>query len=275
MSFGPIQLVVIGFDSFDGLQGDIARELDLVRGHGVIRLIDGLAVAKTAEGEIIALEESDFAADDVAEIGTAIRGLLGMETPRGGGQYEIDDRSTVGIGLTTEDVRRAAEGLKPGTGALYLLIEHSWATGLKEAVRNSGGYPLVQGFLTPEAVMMVGAELEAMLEAEAVIELAEIVKGTAILDALITVEIAEGVMDAAVQEAVDTVAVANAIRSAAAAEAVRALIMAEIIEEAAAEEAAEALVVAGLIQEAAYAIAAEAATAAGIETRELSLNAAD
>lgn len=276
MSFGPIQLVVIGFDSFDRLQGDIARELDVVRGRGVIRLIDGLAVAKTAEGDVVALQESDFAADEVAEIGTAIRGLLGMGEPRGGGSYELEqDRDTSGIGLTVADVSQAAENLEPGTGALYLLFEHTWATGLKHAVRNAGGYPLVQGFLTPEAIMMVGAELQAMLEAEATIELAEAVKGAALLDALITVEIAEAIMDEAVQEAEDTVDVANAIRSAAAAEAVRALIVAEIIEEAAAEEAANALVAAGLIEESAYAMAAEAAFAAGAEAREMSAPAAD
>ncbi len=175
-----------------------------------------------------------------------------------------------GIGLTVDDVRQAAASLEPGTAVLYLLFEHTWATGLKHAVRNVGGVPIVQGFLTPEAVLMVGAELEAMLEAEATIELAEAVKGAAILDALITIEAAADVIDEASAAAYEAVETSNAIRSAAAAEAVRALILAELIEEAAAEEAAGALVAAGLIEAAALQAALEAAAVAEAEVRELS-----
>ena len=52
---------------------------------------------------------------------------------------------------------------------------------------------MMQGFLTPEALLMVGQELEAMAEAEAAIEVAETIKGAAMFDALITVAEAESV----------------------------------------------------------------------------------
>jgi hypothetical protein len=46
-----------------------------------------------------------------------------------------------------------------------MLIEHVWARDLKHAVRDAGGVPLAEGFLTPETVALVGAELLAMGEA--------------------------------------------------------------------------------------------------------------
>jgi hypothetical protein len=46
-----------------------------------------------------------------------------------------------------------------------LLIEHVWARDLKRALRDAGGFPLGEGFLTPEAIAAVAAELLAMSEA--------------------------------------------------------------------------------------------------------------
>lgn len=264
MEYGPIQLIVIAFDDNEHFQGHIARELDSVRSRGVIRLIDALAITKSKDGDVYALQESDFTGEESAQLGSAIREMIGLDGtgPDGAGDTaDTDDLLEAGIGITAEDIQAAADELEPGTSALYLLIEHVWATGLKHAVRAAGGYPVVQGFLTPEVVMMIGAEVEAIVEAEATIELAEAVKGAAILDALITMEIAEEVATEAVREAAQVVDAMAAIRAAAAAEAVRALIVAELIEEAAAEEAAQALVQAGLIEDAAL----EAATASAAE----------
>ena len=108
MEFGPIQLVVIGFDSIDRFQGEIIAELEAVRSRGVIRLIDALAVVKSADGEFTAIQDSDFTAEEVAEIGSAIRGLLGMDGIEG---RPLSDAVTEGkaidsgIGLTVDDVR--------------------------------------------------------------------------------------------------------------------------------------------------------------------------
>lgn len=275
MEIGPVQLVVISFDNIDRFKGQIMAELDAVRSRGVIRLIDALAVARTANGDVVAIEDSDFSAAEVAEIGSAIRMLTGMDSAESVTESSSDLAIDKGIGLTPADIRNVAESIEPGSAMLYLLIEHTWAIGLKEAVRGVGGVPVVQGFLTPEAMLMVGAELRAVLEAEATIELAEAVKGAAILDALITVEVAQEVTDAAMQAAGEAIMAAEAIRAAAAAEAVRALIVAGLIEEAAAEEAAEALAAAELISEAALEEARASAAETEAEVRELAATAAD
>src|SRR5918994_717643 len=58
-----------------------------------------------------------------------------------------------------------AASLDPGSSAGFLLIEHVWARNLKRAIRDAGGFPLGEGFLTPEAIAAVAAELVAMSEA--------------------------------------------------------------------------------------------------------------
>jgi hypothetical protein len=58
-----------------------------------------------------------------------------------------------------------AASLSPGSSAGFLLIEHLWARDLKGAIRQAGGFPLGEGFLTPEALAQVAIELVAMSEA--------------------------------------------------------------------------------------------------------------
>ena len=260
MSIGPIQMIVIGFETNDRFKGEIMQELDALRGRGVIRVLDLLFVMKDEAGDIFAFEDTDLSDEEEAQYGALISAMIGL----GAGQdvetavSEALAVSQYDYGLTEADVRQVADQIEPGTSAGILLIEHNWAAGFKEAVRNAGGHMLAQGFLTPEALLMVGAELQAIMEAEAAIEVAEAVKGAAMLDALATVVEAAEIEEAAMEEAAAAVVAAEMIKTAAAAEAIRALIVAGLIEDAAAQEAIEALVAAELIEEAAFEQAADA-----------------
>lgn len=252
---GPMQMLVVGFGEDAEFQGEILDELERLSTHGLIRVIDLQFVQKTVEGDLVALEGTGLDEFEAAEFGAVIGGLLGLGA---GGEIGAEMGAEAGAltaldrayGMTVADVREIADGLEPGEAVGMLLFEHTWAARLKHAIRHTGGVPIAQGFLTPEALLMVGRELQAIVEAQATIEVAEAVKGAAILDALITIEEAEQVKSAAV------------------AEAVRTLIVAGMIEDAAAQEAIDALVVAGLIEEAAMAEAAEAVAAAEAEMAE-------
>jgi hypothetical protein len=134
------------------------------------------------------------------------------------------------IGLDYQGIRRVVENLQPGRAFAVLMFEHSWAIPLAAAVRRAGGVPLAQGFVTPEALVMVGEELNAIVEAAQAIEVSEIVKSAAILDILATLQEAE------------------AIKTAIAADVLRTLAVAELIEEAAVEEAITTLAAAGLLE---------------------------
>ena len=58
--------------------------------------------------------------------------------------------------LTSDDIRDVAEALDPGTSAGFIIFEHVWARGLKQAIVETDGVPFAEGFLTPEAVAAIG-----------------------------------------------------------------------------------------------------------------------
>jgi uncharacterized membrane protein len=249
---GPIQMMVIGFDRDAEYRGLILDELDALAARGLIRVIDLQFVMKEEDGSLIALEQSDLTNEEAIEFGTVIGGLIGLG--EGGVEGTMDGAEAGALaaaersyGLTVEDIADIASQLDPGEAVGMMLFEHTWAARLKQAIRTTGGYPIAQGFLTPEALMMVGREVEAVVEAEVAIEVAEAVKGAAILDALATVEAAEQVKAAAI------------------AEAIQALIVAGMIEDAAAQSAIDAVIAAGLIEEAAMLEAEQVVAAADAE----------
>ncbi len=247
---GPIQFVVIGFETNDKFKGDIMAELDTLRGRGVIRLLDLLFVMKDDAGNVFAMEDTDLSEEEEAELGTLISSLMGL----GDGRHEVTEANALPdtenhYGLTAQDIAEVSANIEPGTSAGILLIEHVWAAGFKHAVREAGGYPIAQGFITPEALIMIGEEVRAIAEAEAAIEVADAIKGAALLDALITVDVAEAVKEAAIEDAAETVVEAELIKTVAVADAVRTLVVAGMIEEAAVQEALDTLLVAGLLEE--------------------------
>ena len=157
------------------------------------------------------------------------------------------------------DARALADSLEPGTALAFLLVEHYWAAPLFDAIAETGGTLIGEGFLTAETGLVVGAEVAAMEEAAEVIAQAQADEAVALLAAA-----------AAQAEAARAVADSQRIQSAAAANAVRALITAGLVEEAAAHEAVAALTAAGLIvaaadQAAADAVAEDAATTEAAE----------
>jgi uncharacterized membrane protein len=242
-------MLVIEFDRIDQFKGDILRELEELKRRGVIRVLDLLFVMKDEAGDIIAFEDSDLNDAEEMELGLLLGKMVGLE-PRAQAAVEAGAvaMSEHDYGLTEEDIQAVANQIAPGTATGLLLVEHRWAIGFRDAVGTASGRMIAQGFLTPDALMMVGKELEAVIEAQTAIETAEVVKGAAMLDALTTVAAAEAVKEEALEEAAETVVAAEMIKTAAAIDAIEALIEASLIEEAAAQYAIEALAIAGLIE---------------------------
>jgi hypothetical protein len=246
MQFGPVQLIAFAFEGVDKFKGEILRELDLLRGRGLIRIIDLLFIAREQDGSLRTLKASDLLDYEAAEFGAMLWRLLGLGAPDAQSAYLgglLD--GVMGVegqhGLSLDDIRAAAEGIPAGRAAGLLLIEHAWAVPFGEAILRAGGQMVAQGFLTRHALVVVGHEIEATARAEAAIERAEALRGVAMLDALTTAASAEALKGAAADEA------AALVTTEVAAQAVRALIVAGLLEEAAAPEAVEALVAAGLI----------------------------
>jgi uncharacterized membrane protein len=243
-TLGPIQLIIVGFPPEAEFHGELRRALSELRGRGVIRIIDALFVQKAADGNISAsIRESDLSLAERERMGAVVGGLLGLLS---GGDEESEAlgatlaaqaiaQNAFGFGLG--DLQNIKDELAPGTSALVLLVEHQWALALKAAVRGAGGVPVVQGFLTPEALFMVGAEMRAVAEAEDTIAVAQAIEGAALLSAMASVEAAQVIQQAAVAETARVLIAAGLIEAEATTEVIETLVAAELIKQEALEEA--------------------------------------
>jgi uncharacterized membrane protein len=172
---GPVQLVAIGFPPDAEFEGRIMAELEKLESHETIRVLDLLFVARDAEtGDLLAL---DYQGED---LGAIVGALLGFEFQDDGGRPNGSTEGTAGhaFGLSQSEIHDMAASLDPGSSAGFVLIEHVWARDLKDAIRDAGGFPLGEGFLTPEALAEVAVELVAMSEAIEELEAEETSTGT-------------------------------------------------------------------------------------------------
>lgn len=235
---GPLQVIAVGFSPGADFEGRVLAEVDRLQGRGVLRLLDVLFVAKDDDGtirEVVVGDDEDFGA------------LLASIVPFGAdglGESSGDDGAP---GFGPGEAWTLAQTLAPGTALAFLLVEHAWAQPLFEAIAETGGELVGEGFLTADAGLIVGAEVAAMEEAAEVIAAAQAAEVNATLEAI-----------GAQARAAEAIAASEAICAAATADAVRALIAAGVVEEAAAHEAVEAVRAAGLIVAAADEAAAQA-----------------
>jgi DNA-binding NarL/FixJ family response regulator len=235
----PLQVIALSFSRDTGSENRILAEVDRLRGRGVLRLLDMLFVAKSQDGTIERLtigDDEDFGSLLAAVVPVANGGRPAVPVP-------ADDSPAFDLA----DARALAGSLEPGTALAFLLVEHNWAAPLFDAIAETGGMLIGEGFLTAETGLVVGAEVAALEEAAEVIAQAQAEEAVALLATA-----------AAQAEAAHAVAESQRIQSAAAADAVRALITAGLIEEAAAHEAVMALTAAGLIVAAAGQAVADA-----------------
>jgi len=158
---GPVQLVAFGFGPEAEFEGRIMEELARLEEQRTIRILDLLFVLKDdATEELVAL---DYQGED---LGAIVGALLGFRFDGDGDDPATDaDVDAHAFGLSTEQIEAIAGSLEPGHSAAVLLLEHVWARDLKRAIRETGGVPLGEGFLTPETIALVAAELGAMAEA--------------------------------------------------------------------------------------------------------------
>jgi uncharacterized membrane protein len=161
MAFGPVQLLVLGFDNPD-FQGEIVAELDRLKEGDLVRVIDGIAVHKDAEGEVHVIQRSDLSDDEAVQFGAIVGALVGLGA---GGVEGAEAGAEAGAAAALEE-RAEGQGddtdwdvleeIPPGTAAAVILLEHRWATPLRDAVRKANGYPISDGWVHPEDLVAIG-----------------------------------------------------------------------------------------------------------------------
>jgi uncharacterized membrane protein len=169
MAIGPVQLLVLGFKE-PNFSGEIRGELDRLRDNDLIRVIDALAVRKDADGEVQTLHESQLSADEQAAFGALIGGLIGLgaageegfELGAERGAEAVAERGGV---FDEEEAWDVVAEIPNDTAGLLVLLEHSWAIPLRDAIARAGGFRLASEFISPLDLVAIG--LVSAEEAEA------------------------------------------------------------------------------------------------------------
>jgi hypothetical protein len=145
MTFGPMQMLVVGFDNQD-FKNEILPELRRLREHDVVRLVDMLLVSKDNDGTVAAIEASDLSADESRELGKLAAALVGLDDGAATGEPEH----------LRDDVWYVADAIPAGTTAAVVILEHRWAIPLREAIQRAGGKTAADEWLHPSDLLELG-----------------------------------------------------------------------------------------------------------------------
>ena|ERR1700742_1473972 len=136
-AIGPVDVAVIVFDG-DGFSADVAPALTELNDSGTVHVIDLAFVRKEADDSVSYVEVED------AEVAR---------------EFERLDNDHFDL-LSDEDLTEIAGGLEPGTSALVIVWENTWAGRLASAVRASHGRLVAQERIPRETVVRAIAALD-------------------------------------------------------------------------------------------------------------------
>jgi uncharacterized membrane protein len=159
MDLGPVQLMVIGFDHLD-FHGTIARELARLSDVGLIRVLDATIVMKDPAGEVTVVEVSELDLDEATELGATIGALIGLGA---GGEEGAELGAIIGAAggadghvLDDFEIVDVLADIPPDSAAAVILIEHKWSAGLRDAIIEANGVPIVDMWVHPLDLVAIG-----------------------------------------------------------------------------------------------------------------------
>jgi hypothetical protein len=137
MTIGPLELVVIGYEG-ETIPPEIGRELSAVEHRGSVRLVDLAFIEKAPAGDVRVRTPREVSGAMLAPFADGMGDLMGL--------------------LRADEIALAVEAIPAGETAIVALFEHTWATGLRDAIRRTGGQLLMKDLLAPERVDVLNAE---------------------------------------------------------------------------------------------------------------------
>ena len=145
MALGPVQLLVVAFDRPD-VSGAVLAELEGLRESDAVRVIDLLVVHKSADGVVQRLHHSDLNAGEGA--GAVVGALIGLGATRveaEGGHLPVE-----------EEFWSVDEAIPDDSAAAIALVEHRWAIGTRDAIRDAGGVAVADAWIHPADLVAAG-----------------------------------------------------------------------------------------------------------------------
>ena len=140
MVLGPLEYLVVGFEKYR-FTGQILAELRATQEKGIIRVVDLCMIQKDEQGNVTERELSELRGEEATELSPLAGNVMGL--------------------LADEDIQQLAAGIPNNSAAGLLLFEHTWAIGLKEAIKNAGAVAVTGGFVSPDALEELEEDLEA------------------------------------------------------------------------------------------------------------------
>lgn len=137
MTIGPLELVVIGYEG-ETIPAEIGRELSAVEHRGSVRLVDLAFIEKAPAGDVRVRTPREVSEAMLAPFADGMGDLMGL--------------------LRADEIAAAVEAIPSGETAVVALFEHTWATGLGDAIRRTGGQLLMKDLLDPARVDALNAE---------------------------------------------------------------------------------------------------------------------
>jgi Family of unknown function (DUF6325) len=134
---GPVQVLVVGFDH-QTFSGEVIAEFTRLQEAGIVRLVDLLVISRAEDGTLHAVTDDKIPAN----LGRLAAGLLTSAGDDQTGPFPPEQPASSTWSL--------ADAVTPGGTAAVALIEHTWASPLRDAIVHNGGLPLDETWLAPE-----------------------------------------------------------------------------------------------------------------------------
>jgi hypothetical protein len=124
---GPLELLVFSFAGHE-IRSEIVRAFDVVRSQDAIRIVDVVFLVKGPDGTTVTREIADLNREHAEALGAVD---VPSDAGVAAGWFAIDDIDEVG------------RQMEPGTTAILVLFEHTWAGALRTAAEEVTGSVLV------------------------------------------------------------------------------------------------------------------------------------
>jgi len=168
LTLGPVQMLIVGFQG-DNFDGSIMEELNRLKEHDIVRLIDLMFVKKNEDGELETHHVSDLSTDEAEQFGAIVGALVGFgadgeegaEYGAVAGAAELED----GHVFDDDAVWYLGDAIPEGTAAAVALLEHRWAIPLRDKIAKAGGLTLSDAWVHVADLVAVGALAKAKAEA--------------------------------------------------------------------------------------------------------------
>ena len=155
---GPIQMLTFAFQG-NHFKGEILPELERLKRHEIIRIIDLLVVRKDEAGNVMVSTATDLDWEEAVAFGSYVGSLAGfaafgaegIEPGAIAGAAELAD----GHLFDEDDVFRVTRALPNETSAAMVLVEHLWMKPLRGAIDRARGIELANEWVRADEIVKV------------------------------------------------------------------------------------------------------------------------